>query len=248
MTGEDVVRELGRLAADLGPALTPSGHDELLGSIVATARRLFGAEACSLALLDEAGEELVFLVADGRAASDVVGIRIPSTQGIAGFVVQSGQPMSIEDVQRDPRFSSDVAETTGYQPTSILAMPLETARGILGVLEILDRQSEGLARAQEMEIVALFAQQAALAIENSRVFRDMGRVLFQAAARVVDGHSDLARALEEAAEEAPGPDADLAEIGAAIAELERLGPRERRAALGIVTGFLDYARTARRRR
>jgi GAF domain-containing protein len=177
-----------------------------------------------------------------------VGISIPASQGIAGYVVQSGQPMAIEDVQRDPRFTRDVAETTGYLPTSILAMPLETERGILGVLEILDRQAEGLARAQEMEIVALFAQQAALAIENTRIFRDMGRALFEGAARAAEGDEDLARALRELAGDAPGPDAELAEIAALIAELEHLGEEERRAAAGILSGFLAYARRARRRR
>jgi GAF domain-containing protein len=248
MAGEDVARELARIAADVGPALAPAGQDGLLRSIVATARRLFGAEASSLALLDDEGEHLVFRVADGRGTDTVVGISIPASQGIAGYVVQSGQPMAIEDVQRDPRFTRDVAETTGYLPTSILAMPLETERGILGVLEILDRQTEGLARAQEMEIVALFAQQAALAIENSRIFRDMGRVLFESAARAADGDVDLAQALRDLANEAPGPDAELAEVAALVADLGRLGEEERRTAVEILSRFLTYARRARRHR
>jgi GAF domain-containing protein len=248
MATEDLVPHLARLAADVGPALAPASRDELLHSIVATARRLFGAEASSLALLDEEGEHLVFHVADGRGSDTVVGISIPAGQGIAGYVVQSGQPMAIEDVQRDPRFVTDVADTTGYLPRSILAMPLETERGILGVLEILDRQAEGLARAQEMEIVALFAQQAALAIENAQVFRDMGRLLFQAAARAADDDGDLVAALHAVADDAPRPDADLAEVAALIADLEHLGSEERRVASGLLAGFLSYARRSRRRR
>ena len=248
MATDDLIPQLARLAADVGPALAPASQDELLRSIVGTARRLFGAQASSLALLDESGEHLVFHVADGRGSDTVVGISIPAGQGIAGYVVQSGQPMAIEDVQRDPRFVTDVADTTGYLPTSILAMPLETDRGILGVLEILDRQAEGLARAQEMEIVALFAQQAALAIESSRVFRDMGRVLFEAAARAAADDGDLAAALEGVAEGAPRPDSDLAEVAAILADLEQLGPDERHVASGLLAGFLAYARRSRRRR
>jgi hypothetical protein len=99
-----------------------------------------------------------------------------------------------------------------------------------------------------MEIVALFAQQAALAIENSRIFRDMGRVLFESAARAADGDVDLAQALRDRANEAPGPDAELAEVAALVADLGHLGEEERRAAVEILSRFLTYARRARRRR
>jgi GAF domain-containing protein len=246
MPDADVLRELARIANDTGPALAPSGHDELLRSIVSTARRLFSAAACSMALLDASEEHLVFHVADGAGAREVIGLRIPSTAGIAGFVVRSGQALVIEDVTRDPRFAASFADETGYRPTSIVAVPLETQRSVLGVLEILDPASIGLARTQEMEIVGLFADQAALAIENSRVFADLGRQLLLAASRAADG--DVATALEAVATERRRRRSDLAEIAALFAELGELGDEERTAAARLLTGFLTYARTARRPR
>ena len=237
----DLLEELARVAADLGPALAPAGHEELLRSITSAARSLFQAAACSLALLDDKQEELTFYVASGAGSEDVVGMRVPVGEGIAGWVVTSGQPIAISDVTRDPRFAKDVAETTGYVPRSILAMPLETERQMIGVIEVLDRRMDGAEGPQDMEVLALFAQQAALAIENSRVFSDLGRALFEAAGVAADG-SDLSEALERVARDAPRPSADLAELAAHFNELGRLGPDERQAATHLVGEFLSYVR------
>jgi GAF domain-containing protein len=247
MPADELLRQLARVADEVGPALEPAGHEELLQSIVAAARRLFGAAASSMALLDEAEENLIFVVADGTSSETVVGLSFPATQGIAGFVVRSGQPLAIEDVRRDPRFAADFAEETGYRPTSILAVPLETERGVLGVLEILDRSEEAGARGQEMEIVGLFAQQAALAIENSRVFRDLGRTLLRALslAAGTEDH-DLTEALDAAAEDRRIVDPEMAELAEIFAELGQMGPEERKFATRLTVDFLTYARAARR--
>ena len=231
----DVLREVAALAANLGPALTPARHLELLRSITTAAMSLFGAAACSLALLRENQEELEFYVASGAGADEVVGMRVPVGQGIAGYVVSSGQPIAIEDVTRDPRFAAAFAEGTGYVPRSILAMPLETEREMLGVIEVLDRRSRGagLEGAGEMEMLSLFANQAALAIENSRVFADLGHALFEAAGIAADG-TELTEALQRVAESAPPPSADLSELAALFNRLALAGADERRLATRIV--------------
>lgn len=68
---------------------------------------------CSLALLRD-DSELVYTTTAGEDAEDVTGMRISSSQGIAGWVVQSGQPIAISDLSSDPRFSREVAKQTGY--------------------------------------------------------------------------------------------------------------------------------------
>jgi GAF domain-containing protein len=239
----DVLRDIARIADDLGPALVPAGHFELLNSITEAAQRLFHAAACSLALLTEDQSELVFHVASGAGAEDVVGMRIPSSQGIAGWVVTSGQPIAIENVQSDARFRRDVAESTGYVPTSIFAMPLETERRMIGVISVLDREpQEGTA---DMELLALFARQAALAIENSRVFTELGKALFAAVGRSADG-TDVTSALEGVAGNTTGPSAELAELAAHFNALALAGPEERTGATKLVGHFLDYVRSRNR--
>ena len=69
----------------------------------------------------------------------------------------------IEDVERDPRFAKDVAEGTGYVPQGLMAVPLLHDERALGVLEVLDRQSRFTLA--EMELLGLFASQAAIALD-----------------------------------------------------------------------------------
>ena len=83
MSPDKLLAELGDLASALGPAVRPAGTDELLKSLTETARRLFGAAACSLALLSDDDSELLYTVAAGEGAADVTGMRIPASQGIA---------------------------------------------------------------------------------------------------------------------------------------------------------------------
>ena len=232
---ERLLEQVAALAADLGPALAPVGQLELLRSITAAARELFDAAACSLALLDEAQETLTFHVASGAGAQEVVGQRIPVDRGIAGWVVSSGQPVAVADVAADPRFAADVAEATGYVPRSVLAMPLQTER------EMLDQRADSPAGRRDMELLGLFAGQAALAIETSRVFSGLGRALFSALGVAAGGDRDLATALDELARRAPGPTAELAELAGAFARLGQAGPAERAAATRLVREFLAYA-------
>jgi GAF domain-containing protein len=235
----ELLRRMAQTAADLGPALAPVGHEEMLGSITATAKDLFDAAACSLALLE--GRELVFHVASGAGADEVIGLRVPITSGIAGWVVSSGQSIAIADVRRDARFAQQVAESTGYVPTSILAMPLETERRMLGVIEVLDRNVQGRDTSRDMELLALFAKQAALAIEGSAVFSDLGSVLFSSLERLTDD-DDLAAALRSIADDATGPDPALAGLAGAFAELNRMGRREKETAARVLLEITRHAR------
>ncbi len=112
-----------------------------LESAVSTTRQLLGAAACSCALVSDDGTELVFAAADGRGAEAIVGVTLPLTRGIVGWVALTGQPIAVADVAKDKRFAEDVAEATEYVPTSILAAPLVSIEGeVLGVLEVLDPQ------------------------------------------------------------------------------------------------------------
>jgi GAF domain-containing protein len=233
MSPDELLRELGDLATSLGPAVRPAGTDELLRSLTETARRLFGAAACSLALLSEDESELLYTVAAGEGAEDVTGMRISSSQGIAGWVVQSGQPIAISDLTSDPRFSRDTAERTGYVPQAILAVPVETPQRILGVISLLDRDSRRPGAEQDMALLTLFADQAALALASVEAFSVMGRVLLHALAEAATGH-DLALMLRQAADGLAPADPDLAALAATFAALARRGAAERQLALAVL--------------
>ena len=113
--------------------------DPDLTASVAAVRALFGAAACSCALVDAEGSSLTYVAADGEGAAEIVGVVLPVGRGIAGWAVMSGQPIAVRDVRADPRFARDVAEATHYVPTSLLAAPLFDDEGEpLGVLSVLD--------------------------------------------------------------------------------------------------------------
>jgi GAF domain-containing protein len=239
-SSDDLLRELGELATSLGPAVRPAGTDELLRSLTETARRLFGASACSLALLTDDDSELIYTTAAGEGAGDVTGMRISSSHGIAGLVVQSGQPIAISDVASDPRFSRGLAEQTGYVPRTILAVPVETPQRMLGVISLLDRDERRPGAEQDMALLSLFADQAALALASVDTFGALGRVLLAALAdAAADG--DLALALRQAADRLPAADADLAALASTFAALARRGAAERRLALAVLRDIGQYA-------
>jgi GAF domain-containing protein len=114
-------------------------------------------------LLDDAAGELVFEAVTGEG-EDLVGWRVPASEGIAGWVVQSRQPLVVEDVTQDPRFDVEDARRTGYVPKGLMAVPLLHEDAVLGVLEVLDRPQRSRFSLAEMDLLELFAAQAATAL------------------------------------------------------------------------------------
>jgi GAF domain-containing protein len=137
----------------------------LLQSTAEVARSIFGAKAASIFLFDEETEELVFEAIAGHGADMLIGQRFPSSTGIAGWVLVTRQPLVIEDVTQDPRFAKDVAEQTGYIPKGLMAVPLLHEERALGVLEVLDRPQRAEFSLVEMDLLGLFANQAAIALD-----------------------------------------------------------------------------------
>ena len=149
----------------------------LLQSIVDATVRLFDAEAASIALFEQHPDRLEFRVAAGEQGAGAVGLTVPPTQGIAGFVYSTGQALSLSDVANDPRFNRDAAEQTGYVPRSIAAAPLLDEHGTVGVLQVLDKRGSPTFSLHDMELLAVFAGQATVAIGAARVQRDTDRLL-----------------------------------------------------------------------
>jgi GAF domain-containing protein len=138
---------------------------ELLQSIVDVARSIFAAEAASIFLLDEEADELVFEAVSGRGEGTLVGSRFPSSTGIAGFALVTRQPLVVDDLGADPRFSRDRAEATGYVPASIVASPLLHDERALGVLSVLDRARDRPFGLAELELLSRFSTQAAIGLD-----------------------------------------------------------------------------------
>jgi len=170
-------------------------YAELLRSVVEVARAIFGAKASSVFLLDEDADELVFAAVAADEEQHLVGMRMPSSTGIAGWVLVTRQPLVLDDLENDPRHARDVAESTGYVPKGLMAVPLLHEERVLGVLQVLDRPKRSRFTLQEMELLGLFGNQAAIALD----LLQRGR----RARAVLDEDQSTAAELAEAVEALP---------------------------------------------
>jgi len=173
-----------RAAVAAGVIGSDEAYGSLLRSIVEVARAIFGAQRSSIFLLDEEADELVFEAVAGEAEQGLLGSRIPSSTGVAGWTLVTRQPLVIEDLTADPRHAREVAEKTGYVPKGLMSVPLLFDERVLGVLQVLDRPQRPGFSLQEMELLGLFANQAAIALDLLRAARNAKAVLAEGDADV----------------------------------------------------------------
>ena len=235
----ELLRELATLANGLASTATPAGLEKAPQAVTAVAQRYFGAAACSIAELDEDADELVYVAASGAGADAIIDVRLPIGRGVAGWVAQSGQPIAISDLSRDARFARDVAESTSYVPTALLAVPIEAGDRLLGVLSVLDRDETRHDAAQDLESATLFAEQAAVVLQARAAFADAGRLLLGALADAAASGSPLAAAMSA---HNPGRlnDPELAAFAEALAAFQRCNPAERAFGLQLMRDVLAF--------
>ena len=144
--------------------------DPLLEKILAAATTLLDADRGTLFLYDPKADELYSRVAGGITAE---GIRFSANAGIAGECFSYGKVINLADAYADARFNQEVDRHTGYRTHSMLCMPI-IARGErkIGVMQILNRRGGAFGPAEERRLRA-FSAQAAVAIENAKLFEEV---------------------------------------------------------------------------
>ncbi|HSG87037.1 MAG TPA: GAF domain-containing protein [Candidatus Limnocylindrales bacterium] len=223
--------------------------EAVLRSVVDAAVSLFDAEAASIALYDSSVDRLVFLVAAGDQGQGVVGLSIGPDQGLVGYVFQTGQPLALSDVQRDPRFGRAFAEQTAYVPRSIVAVPLLDEQGTVGVLEVLDKRDSSAFTLRDIELASVFARQAAVAIRASRVERE-SVVLLEAVLRATLGDEAapasidalLADLTDDLSRDDPGALWTLVEQ---VARVRRADPAQLSLVTDLIAVLADHAERSR---
>jgi signal transduction histidine kinase/putative methionine-R-sulfoxide reductase with GAF domain len=153
---------------EVGVALgTTLDLDRLLELILDKITDALEADRATLYLLDETNQELVSRIVQGGA---VRSIRLKVGHGIAGHVAHTGKPQHVPDAYKDPRFSPEWDMSSGYRTRSILAAPMKNHMGTtIGVVQVLNKK-RGDFTDDDAEILAALATQAAVSIDNSRLF------------------------------------------------------------------------------
>ena len=162
---ERIARALREVGNALGTTLE---LDDLLELILGRLTDLLEADRSTLYLLDEASGDLVSRIVVGQ---HVRSIRLKVGHGIAGTVAKTGKPIRNRDAYNDPRFEPEWDLLTGFKTTTMLAAPLKNHLGrTIGVIQVLNKKTAQEFTFEDESILSALSMQAAVAIDNSRLF------------------------------------------------------------------------------
>lgn len=177
---EERVKELTVLLEINKIIISTLDLDELLNLIMKLATQVVRAEASSLMLLDEQNQELYFNVALGDKGEKIKEIRIKVGEGIAGYVAAHGESLIVNDVSQDARFTARFDNATSFTTKNILCVPLKAKNHIVGVMEAINNQDKGSFEQDDQYLFEIFASQAAIAIENAQLFKNLREAYIRA--------------------------------------------------------------------
>ena len=144
--------------------------DPLLQNILENAVGILNCEAGSLFLVDDQTGELVFRVTVGPVATNLVGKRLPPGTGIVGRAVQTRGPVIENEDQHSASRFKGVDQQTGFVSRSLMAVPLQVKDHVIGVVEVINRRDGLPFVLDDQTLLTAFAGQAAVAIENARLY------------------------------------------------------------------------------
>jgi signal transduction histidine kinase len=146
---------------------------ELLETVMRLASEVAHAEASALLLMDPATGELYFDIALGEKGGALQQIRLKKGEGIAGWVAVNLQPAVVNDVTQDSRWTQRADKASQFQTKAILAVPMQVQGKLVGVMEVINRSDGAPFNEMDVQILETFAAQAAVAIENARLFESI---------------------------------------------------------------------------
>jgi HD-GYP domain-containing protein (c-di-GMP phosphodiesterase class II) len=173
-TAEDQEHELQQLhaLADVGYIVNSSLNlTTVLNEVMDTIITLTGAERGFLMLRNREGE-LVTRIARNMAHETLNENEIKLSRTIVKRVASSGEAVMTTNAQEDPRFDKQ-RSVMNYHLRSILCVPLKVKETVTGVIYADNRVRTGLFKRRDRNILAAFANHAAVAIENARLFKDL---------------------------------------------------------------------------
>ena len=183
----------------------------LLNDIKLRAPKVVGAERCSIFILDEAKNELLLDI-----PGELKQYRMPADRGIAGWVVTHGVGQIVNDVEQDSRWYDAIGREAEFVTRSILCVPMRTKDRIIGVMQILNTLDARPFTDQDMQLLTTLAAQAAIAIENARLYQSLKHEHERLLSKEADVRHAIARDLHD------GPTQSIAAISMNIEFIRKL--------------------------
>lgn len=243
-----ITEKLQKIIATIDVAsATTAPLTESIENLLHLSAHSLNSEEASVIVRDGDSGDLIFLSAIGKVADKIIGMKIPSGKGIAGFVFSSGQPMAITDAGREESFYADVDKKTGYSTQTILATPLRYNDEIIGVLEYINRVGEPPYESfspLEMDKAAFFAEAVSAlvnAYEAAKIFRELGeKMLIGDEDMSLDEIRNWLETLRSTAEHR-----EMIDLAVIVRELSSRGSTERKLCKEILEAFLRHSDSAR---
>lgn len=211
--------------------------DTVLDYLMELAKKITNSEAASALLVE--GDKLIFTAASGTKTAAIKKIALDKYEGVAGWVLRSGEFVLIEDVSKDARFSHKADMVSGFVTKSILAVPLDADEKIIGVVEVVNKKDGKMFDDNDIKLLNGLATSAAMAINKARLYKDLADLFLstiKAIANAIEakdpytrGHSDRIRNYSlMIAKELGLMDADMQqlEIAALLHDVGKIGISE----------------------
>lgn len=179
---------LNRIGRIITSSIDPQ---QVPGIIMNQVTELFNVEEGSLLLADEITGDMVFAYTTGKVGKQLLGQRLPRGAGIAGFVVESGQSVIVNDAQTDERFDDTTDRSTGYTTRAMLATPLRAVGGVQGVIEVLNRRDRRPFTIDDQRLLEALSDYAVIALENARQFQQIDQALARRAQELAHTNDQL---------------------------------------------------------
>jgi sigma-B regulation protein RsbU (phosphoserine phosphatase) len=157
------LQELQRAAQRL---LSEKDIMTLLDKTLYYALTVLDAQDGALLVRDEETNELVFVLVQGRVREALPGYRIASNEGIAGWVAENREPVIVNNVRGDPRFSPRVDQSFEFETRKLVCVPLIARDKVLGVIEVLNKSGGQDFAEADMNLLSLLALIAAMALDD----------------------------------------------------------------------------------
>jgi signal transduction histidine kinase len=205
----------------------------LLYKIVETAQELTETSACSILLVDRKSGQLHFEAATGDEGYRMRSIIVPMEGSVAGRVVRTGEIVVIQDTQEEPRFYRDADRQSDFNTRSILAVPMTARSKVIGVLEALNKHNGARFTDEDVDLLSVLGDQAAVAVQNALLFQQSDLI-----AEIVHEMRTPLTAIISYADLLLWPQTDMSQVSQ-FAEIVR---REAERLNEMANTFLDLAR------
>ena len=148
-------------------------EDNLIASVMQMAQNLTGASAASLLLLDEKSQKLYFRYASGPVGNKLARVNINRKSGIAGWIMENGKPLIVNDAEKNSVFYRQIDTTTGFKTRSIIGVPIKIDKQVVGVIEVLNKKDGEDFTRKDLRALLDVARTTARTIELTRMNIDL---------------------------------------------------------------------------